>query len=263
MLSWNVEQNGWKWREFSGSTGWVMFILCRSGRSLVDRILVLKHCIHASIFPAVWGSENGFASEFDHAQCSHQRRWRRRVISCHKRSCRFQIEDLKWVFETSNQFLNCFALLLSIEKRQEDIGRRPCMPFSIWSYQPMWFLTMPLSVHVRKDITGKAPGSSTWVSDMFLQSLIPCRLASKWNDKLQSISICMSSHAQNLICWNVHSCQWQNCSCSFCCSVECRCLLDGIDLRSIQPNMISFNSSLSACEPGQQKFQEMHYVTMF
>eukprot|EP00434_Breviolum_minutum_P038479 symbB.v1.2.034133.t1/scaffold4356.1/size40753/3 len=29
-----------------------------------------------------------------------------------------------------------------------------------------------------------------------------------------------------------------------------RCLLDGIDLRSIQPNMISFNSSLSACEKG-------------
>ena len=80
LLSWNVEQNGRKWREFSGSTGWVghsrscpkaMFI------SLVDGIPVLKHCIHASIFPAVWGSTNGFASEFDHAQCSHQRRWRR------------------------------------------------------------------------------------------------------------------------------------------------------------------------------------------
>ena len=57
LLSWNVEQNGRKWREFSGSTGWVghsrscpkaMFI------SLVDGIPVLKHCIHASIFPAVW-----------------------------------------------------------------------------------------------------------------------------------------------------------------------------------------------------------------
>ena len=52
---------------------------------------------------------------------------------------------------------------------------------------------------------------------------------------------------------------------SFCCSVECRCLLDGIDLRSIQPNMISFNSSLSACETGQQGFQgkkELCFMTM-
>lgn len=100
------------------------------------------------------------------------------------------------------------------------------------------------------------------VSDLFLRSLLSCRLASNWNHKLQSTSICMSSHAQNLTFSNVHSCQCQNCSCSellhasswFPFAAQCRCLLDGIDLRSIQPNMISFNSSLSACETGQQRF---------
>ena len=50
-------------------------------------------------------------------------------------------------------------------------------------------------------------------SDLFLRSL-SCRLASNWNHKLQSTSICMSSHAQNLTSSNVHSCQCQNCSCS-------------------------------------------------
>lgn len=221
LLSWNVEQNGRKWGEFSGSTGWVghsrscpkaMFI------SLVDGIPVLKHCIHASIFPAVWVMRfNKWLCKWIWScamQPSAQVKKDRRFGEWHfaikdQAESRLNTWNEFWSFSDFYQFLDCFALLLSLQKRQEDIGRRPCMPFSIWSYQPMWFLTMPLSVHVRKDITGKAPGFSTCEWSVFTKSSL-CN----WNHKLQSTSICMSSHAQNLTSSNVHSCQCQNCSCS-------------------------------------------------
>ena len=223
LLSWNVEQNGRKWREFSGSTGWVghsrscpkaMFI------SLVDGIPVLKHCIHASIFPAVW------VMRFSKWLCKWiwscamqpsaqvKKDWRFGELTfCHKRSCGIQIEYLKRVFQTSiNSLTVLHCSWPSINVRRILAGGRAChsafgatsrCDFLQCRYQCMWERT---SLAKRQAFQR--------VSDLFLRSLLSCRLASNWNHKLQSTSICMSSHAQNLTFSNVHSCQCQKCSCS-------------------------------------------------